>query len=83
MVMVFAGTGVVTVKSKGLLGVFKKDTVLSLSPGSQIRDTANRIVLPSYVAGEYKVRALIDRNGQVHRVWVLTPEELAASEAKK
>jgi hypothetical protein len=49
-----------------------------LSPGAQIRDADNRIVLPSHLRGEYKARALFDLNGQVHRVWLLTPEEIAA-----
>jgi hypothetical protein len=49
-----------------------------LSPGAQIRDADNRIVLPSHLRGEYKSRALFDLNGQVHRVWLLTPEEIAA-----
>jgi len=55
-----------------------KDATLRLSPGAQIRDIHNRIVLPSHVSGEHVVRMLIDRNGQVHRVWMLTPEEAAA-----
>ena len=55
-----------------------KDATLQLSPGAQIRDTHNRIVLPSHVSGEYVVRMLVDRNGQVHRVWILSPEEAAA-----
>ena len=49
-----------------------------LSPGAQVRDADNRIVLPSHLRGEYKARALFDLNGQVHRVWLLTPDEIAA-----
>ena len=60
-------------------GVVKvKDATLRLSPGAQIRDTQNRIVLPSHVSGEHVVRMVVDRNGQVHRVWILTPEEALA-----
>jgi hypothetical protein len=55
-----------------------KGTALRLSPGAQIRDTSNRIVLPSHIRGEYTVRMLLDNGGQVHRVWILTPEEAAA-----
>ena len=55
-----------------------KGTALRLSPGAQIRDTSNRIVLPSHISGEYTVRMLLDKGGQVHRVWILTPEEAAA-----
>ncbi len=51
-----------------------------LSPGAQIRDRSNRIVLPSHLRGEYKVRVKFDNNGQVHRVWLLTPAEAAAPE---
>lgn len=54
------------------------DRALRLSPGAQIRDTGNRIVLPAYVRGEHTVRVLLDNNGQVHRVWILTPQEAAA-----
>ena len=66
--MAFTSPGVVQVK----------DATLLLSPGAQIRDTHNRIVLPSHVSGEQVVRMLVDRNGQVHRVWMLTPEEALA-----
>jgi hypothetical protein len=48
-----------------------------LSPGAQIRDTANRIVLPSHLSGSYLVRVVIDGTGQLHRVWILSPEEAA------
>lgn len=73
VVMTFAGSARVMVGSDARL----------LSPGAQIRDQQNRIVLPSHVAGEYKVRALVDNSGQVHRVWILTPEEIAAPDPKK
>ena len=65
----------------GLVQV-KGDT-LRLSPGAQIRDTSNRIVLPSHISGEYTVRMLLDKGGQVHRVWILTPEEAAMPEPKR
>ena len=57
--------------------------VRTLSPGAQIRDVHNRIVLPGAMSGVYTVRALIDNNEQVHRVWILTPEELAAPDPKQ
>ncbi|MBR0568286.1 hypothetical protein J5J83_19370 [Azoarcus sp. L1K30] len=59
------------------------DSVRTLSPGAQIRDTSNRIVLPSYVSGKYIVRALTDNYGQIHRVWILTPEEIAVPDPKQ
>ena len=60
-----------------------KGAALRLSPGAQIRDTSNRIVLPSHIGGEYTVRMLLDKGGQVHRVWILTPEEAAMPEPKR
>jgi hypothetical protein len=73
MEMMLAGNGQVSVDGD----------VRLLSPGAQIRDIYNRIVLPSHIKGEYTVRALIDNNGQVHRVWILTPEEIAAPDPKQ
>jgi hypothetical protein len=46
-----------------------------LSPGAQIRDTANRLVLPTAVASKTVVRYLVDATGMVHRVWILSKEE--------
>ncbi|WP_232502217.1 hypothetical protein [Azoarcus olearius] len=80
VVMVFAGAGTVKIKAGSF---FKSDRVLTLSPGAQIRDTDNRIVMPTAIAGEYKVRAQIDNAGQVHRVWVLTPAEIAVVDPKQ
>ena len=71
--MRFSPAGVVQVKGEAL----------RLSPGAQIRDTSNRIVLPSHISGEYTVRMLLDKGGQVHRVWILTPEEAAMPEPKR
>ena len=48
-----------------------------LSPGAQIRDRDNRIVLPGEVPPGSKVRYLLDADGQVHRVWILTADEAA------
>jgi hypothetical protein len=48
---------------------------LQLSPGAQIRDADNRLVLPVSLAQKYDVRYLLDGAGLVHRVWILTPIE--------
>jgi hypothetical protein len=48
-----------------------------LSPGAQIRDASNRLVLPTAVAGTTVVRYLADASGMVHRVWILSKEEAA------
>ena len=46
-----------------------------LAPGAQIRDASNRIILPIAIPSGTLVKYLVDANGQVHRVWILTPEE--------
>ena len=54
-----------------------------LTAGAQIRDTSNRIVVPSAVANTTVVRYLPDHSGQqIHRVWVLSPQEAAQSAPK-
>jgi len=49
-----------------------------LSPGAQIRDAANRIIVPAAIPEGSLVKYLLDGQGQVHRVWILTREEAAA-----
>ncbi len=44
-----------------------------LAPGAQIRDAANRLVLPTAVARKTPVKYLVDPSGMVHRVWLLSP----------
>ena len=46
-----------------------------LAPGAQIRDASNRIILPIAIPSGTLVKYLVDANGQVQRVWILTPEE--------
>jgi len=45
-----------------------------LAPGAQIRDTSNRLILPTAIPPGTRVKYLVDASGQVHRVWILTPE---------
>ncbi|MBN8442267.1 MAG: hypothetical protein J0M28_11310 [Thauera sp.] len=73
VVMDFAGNGAVAVGDKAM----------KLSPGAQIRDAENRLMLQGAVRGEYRVRAIVDINGQVSRVWILTPQEIAAPDPKQ
>ncbi len=49
----------------------------SLSPGAQIRDPDNRLVIPASLMEKSKVRYLVDPQGQVHRVWILSAAERA------
>ena len=50
---------------------------LQLAPGAQIRDESNLIVQPASLPGRYRVLYTLDTNGNVYRVWILTPEEQA------
>jgi hypothetical protein len=50
--------------------------VFRLAPGAQIRSTDNRIMLPVMIGSEQVVRYLLDANGDLSRVWVLSPEEI-------
>ena len=56
---------------------------IRLSPGAQIRNTDNRILLPSALPQDsLLVKYIADASGQVHRVWILTQEEAAKPDKK-
>lgn len=46
-----------------------------LSPGAQIRDADNRLVVPTAVAPGTLVKYQLDASGLVHRVWILSAKE--------
>jgi hypothetical protein len=48
-----------------------------LAPGAQIRDTSNRLIVPSALPEGAQVRYRLDAEGLVRQVWILTPEEAA------
>lgn len=48
---------------------------LYLSPGSQIRDGNNLIVMPAALNVQGLVRYQIDNMGNVQKIWFLNPEE--------
>lgn len=48
-----------------------------LAPGAQIRDASNRVVVPTAVPAAAPVKYLVNTEGLVRRVWILTPEEAA------
>ena len=54
-----------------------------LAMGAQIRDGSNRIVVPIAVPPGALVKYLPDGQGQVSRVWILTPQEAAQPDSKK
>jgi hypothetical protein len=56
---------------------------VQLATGAQIRDPSNRIILPAALPPESRVKYTLDLQGQVHRVWILTPAEAAQPDIKK
>jgi hypothetical protein len=46
-----------------------------LSPGAQIRDPLNRIIMPATLPPRSAVSYQLDAAGLVHRVWILSPAE--------
>ena len=46
-----------------------------LAPGVQIRDQDNRLVVPTALPAGSQVKYLLDQDGFVRQVWILTPEE--------
>ena len=55
---------------------------LRLAPGAQIRDPSNRIVFLDVVPAGAQVRYLLDGEGLLRQVWILTPEEAKREEVK-
>jgi hypothetical protein len=53
-----------------------------LAPGAQIRDESNRLVVPTAVPAGAQVKYLLNDEGQVRQVWILTPAEAAKREKK-
>ena len=54
-----------------------------LAMGAQIRDDNNRIVVPTAVPRGVLVKYMPDAQGQVARIWILTPQEAAQPDPKK
>ena len=53
-----------------------------ISAAAQFRDQNNRIVAPASLRGDYPARVIIDRNGDLFRAWLLSPEEAAVQSAQ-
>ncbi len=53
-----------------------------LAPGAQIRSEQNLIVMPMQIRQAVEVAYLTDHLGAVRRVWLLTPNEAAALDAR-
>jgi hypothetical protein len=50
---------------------------MRLAPGAQIRNASNLIVMPAALPAGALVKYVLNAQGQVFRVWILTPEEAA------
>ena len=46
-----------------------------LAPGAQIRDVANRLIVPMALPAGALVKYRLDAEGKVREVWILTPQE--------
>ena len=56
---------------------------IQLAAGAQIRDGRNLIVVPAALPPGILVKYLLDSQGQVGRVWILSPQEAAQPDPKK
>ena len=54
-----------------------------LAAGAQIRDGRNMIVVPTAVPKGILVKYRLDTQGQIGRVWILSPQEVAQPDPKK
>ena len=68
-----AERGLMQLPAQGLVRIGSQD--VHLAPGLQIRDTYNRIILSSSLAAPQRVKYLLDAQGQLFRVWILTAAE--------
>jgi hypothetical protein len=76
-----AKRGTMTHKQEMIVSLDGKDQ--RLSPGAQIRDTDNRLVLPVALPPKSDVKYLLDAVGNVHRVWILSAAESAQADKEK
>jgi hypothetical protein len=51
-----------------------------LTPGAQIRDASNRIIVPTALPAGALVKYRLDGAGGVRNVWILTPQEAAQAQ---
>jgi hypothetical protein len=56
---------------------------MRLAPGAQIRDQSNRLIVPTAVPPGAKVKYVLDNEGLVRQVWILSPQEAAKNQATK
>jgi hypothetical protein len=71
------------IRSLGNMDVEIDGKAMRLSPGAQIRDAGNMIVLPTAVPAGAKVKYQVDPQNLVNRVWILSPQELAQPDPRQ
>ncbi len=62
--------------------VIISDKTLPAAPGLQIRNEMNMIVIPTMIGTNVPVRYQMDGMGNVWRIWLLTPAEVAALDSQ-
>jgi hypothetical protein len=70
------------IRSLGNMDVAIDGKKMRLSPGAQIRDAGNRVLVPTALPADVKVKYLLDGQNMVHRIWILSPQEIAQPDAK-
>ena len=56
---------------------------VQLAPGGQIRSRENRILVPAAIPPGSLVKYQLNKDGHVHRVWILTDEEAARPDKRR
>lgn len=56
---------------------------MRLSVSAQIRSRDNLLIVPMSLPPGAQVKYALDASGQIHRLWVLTPDEVAAPDKKR
>ena len=71
------------IRSLGQMDVEINGKKMRLSPGAQIRDTGNLLMVPTALpAGGARAKYLLDAQDMVFRVWLLSPQEIAQPDPK-
>ncbi len=71
------------IRHAGQMDVEINGKKMRLSPGAQIRDPGNLIVLPGALPAGAPVKYLLDSQDMVQRVWILSPQEAAQPDPKR
>jgi hypothetical protein len=66
-----------------VMTVLLNGTQVQLAPGAQIRDERNMAIVPVAIPPGVLVKYLLDGQGQVTRVWILSPQEAAQPDPVK